>query len=203
MVSEQGLDYDEILNQHIGLVKKIAGRFSVSAFDRDDLIQAGLLGVLKAIKHYDAQKGYAFTTYATPYIIGEIKKELAKNDLLSMSTYFKKIVKKVNTSNQNESIEELAYSVNTSRENVILALSYQQKTVLLEQEDLDIIQLPHNWTYTLSPVLSDLSEIDREIFQLKYFMHWTQKDIAKKLSLNQSSISRRLQKIVTMLYHGK
>ena len=67
---------EEAVIEHQGLVKSIVKRFSVSAFDRDDLMQAGFMGLIDALRGFDPAKGYAFSTYATPFILGAIRKEL-------------------------------------------------------------------------------------------------------------------------------
>ena len=71
-----------LVESNIKLVIKIASRFSVSAFDREDLIQAGLYGLYKAARRYDVSKGNKFSTYAVYYIIGAMKDELKKFSLL-------------------------------------------------------------------------------------------------------------------------
>ena len=71
-----------LVESNIKLVIKIASRFSVSAFDREDLIQAGLYGLYKAARRYDVSKGNKFSTYAVYYIIGAMKDELKKFRLI-------------------------------------------------------------------------------------------------------------------------
>lgn len=82
---------DQILEENIGLVYLVLSRFTVSTYDKDDLIQAGLLGLYTAIKRYDSSKGYALSTYAVPFILGEMRKELKKitpeRNLPSMKKY--------------------------------------------------------------------------------------------------------------------
>ncbi|MFA7131582.1 MAG: sigma-70 family RNA polymerase sigma factor, partial [Bacilli bacterium] len=74
MSGKQTVDLEEVVNEHQGLVKSIVKRFSVSAFDQDDLMQAGFMGLIDAFKRFNPEKGYAFSTYATPFILGAIKK---------------------------------------------------------------------------------------------------------------------------------
>ncbi len=69
------------------LVYKIARRFKTNAFDYEDLVQAGLMGLFKATKRYDITKGAKFSTFATYYIIGSIKDELKKQCLNCYSPY--------------------------------------------------------------------------------------------------------------------
>ncbi|HEX6970894.1 MAG TPA: sigma-70 family RNA polymerase sigma factor [Limnochordia bacterium] len=73
---------DELIRMHLGLVQSIAARFEAArtavGIDRDDLFQAGCLGLLKAVDRFDPSYGTAFTTYAFPVIVGEIKEQLRR-----------------------------------------------------------------------------------------------------------------------------
>ena len=82
MVKVNFSECEYLVESNIKLVIKIANRFSVSAFDREDLIQAGLYGLYKAARRYDVSKGNKFSTYAVYYIIGAMKDELKKFSLL-------------------------------------------------------------------------------------------------------------------------
>lgn len=69
---------ENLIKENIGLVYTIVSRFSVSQFDKDDLVQAGLMGLEYAINHFQEDRGYKLSTYAVPFILGNIKKELKK-----------------------------------------------------------------------------------------------------------------------------
>ena len=87
MIHENINSYDFLIKEHQGLVYHIVNRFYVSPFDRDDLIQAGMMGLLAAIKKYDINRDVAFSTYAIPYIIRNVKKEYYKQNSLISSVY--------------------------------------------------------------------------------------------------------------------
>ena len=78
MVKVNTKDCEYLVESNIKLVVKIANRFSVNAYDKEDLIQAGLYGLYKAARKYDISKGNKFSTYAVYYIIGAMKDELKK-----------------------------------------------------------------------------------------------------------------------------
>ena len=84
--------YEYLVKKHQGLVYHIVNRFNVSSFDRDDLIQAGMMGLLEAIKRYDINYNTKFSTYAIPYILGNIKKEYNIQNSVISSSYYKKII---------------------------------------------------------------------------------------------------------------
>jgi len=65
---------DELVAQHLNLVRYLAGKFSNRGENLEDLVQVGCLGLIKAIERFDPERGTEFTTYATPTIVGEIKR---------------------------------------------------------------------------------------------------------------------------------
>ena len=185
---------EEAVIEHQGLVKSIVKRFSVSAFDRDDLMQAGfmltMLGVLTP--RY-------FQHLATPLILGAIRKELISHRLVPISRHFRQIVKKVQSSSPLLSLEDLALSCETTPENIVLALNYQSHVIPLDEERLEEIPYYGDWTVSLKEELAGFSAENRQIFQLNFFRHRTQKQIAKIMGISQASVSRRLQKMVSLL----
>ena len=65
---------DEMISENIGLVHSIAKRFTGRGADYEDLFQSGCVGLIKAVDNFDEEKGFAFSTYAVPVIMGEIKR---------------------------------------------------------------------------------------------------------------------------------
>ena len=65
---------DEMISNNIGLVHSIANRFRGRGADYDDLFQSGCIGLIKAVDNFDESKGFAFSTYAVPVIMGEINR---------------------------------------------------------------------------------------------------------------------------------
>ena len=68
------MENEKVIEENIGLVKAIVARFNVSKYDKDDLIQAGLIGLWRAAYNYKEEFNVKFSTYAVPMIIGEIKR---------------------------------------------------------------------------------------------------------------------------------
>ncbi len=156
-------NYEYIINEHIGLVYTIASRFKVSAFDRDDLIQAGLMGLITAASRFDIQKGYKFSTFAVPYILGSIKKEL------------RSIKPEIEKFDVKKYLELELMNRHTSKE--------LSEELLINKEDL-ILEL------------SKLTLIEKEIFILKFKDNLTESKIAEMLNISQSTVSRKLKRII-------
>ena len=94
------LQCEKVIEENIGLVKTIVNRFKVSDFDKDDLMQAGLIGLWKAAYHYNEKMNVKFSTYACKFIMGEIKEEMKKFNMIKISRkYYKwKISRNIITS---------------------------------------------------------------------------------------------------------
>lgn len=186
--------YEYLVKKHQGLVYHIVNRFNVSSFDRDDLIQAGMMGLLEAIKRYDISYNTKFSTYAIPYVLGNIKKEYNIQNSVISSSYYINLIKKVQKEEDTNSIEELARKYKTTKENIIIALNFSNKITYLKDEEIDQIMDNNQSRFEL-----DLSNLDKEekiIYHLRVNKKLTQKEIADRLNINQSTISRRLKSIM-------
>lgn len=141
--------YEFIINKHKGLVYHIVNRFNVCAFDRDDLIQVGLMALLQAAKRFDINKGIKFSTYAVPFILWSIKKEL------------------------------------------------RNKVCYLNEEEIDNLKSPtDNFKYQY------LNEEELELYKLRVIKQLSQREIANKLGVDQSTISRKLKKLKVEIKKG-
>lgn len=80
-----------LLENNAGLVRSIAVRFRDRGTEFEDLIQIGTLGMLKAIRSFDTGRGTAFSTYAVPLIVGEIRRHLRDDGMLKISRGYKKL----------------------------------------------------------------------------------------------------------------
>lgn len=80
---------EEMISQNIGLVHSIANRFRGRGADYDDLFQSGCVGLIKAVDNFDASKGFAFSTYAVPVIMGEIKRIFRDGGAIKVSRSLK------------------------------------------------------------------------------------------------------------------
>ena len=186
--------YEYLVKKHQGLVYHIVNRFNVSSFDRDDLIQAGMMGLLEAIKKYNINYNTKFSTYAIPYILGNIKKEYNIQNSVISSSYYINLIKKVQKEEDTSSIEELARKYKTTKESVVIALNFSNKMTYLNDEELD--QIMDSNQNRLEIDLCNLDQEEKMIYHLRVNKKLTQKEIADRLNINQSTISRRLKNIM-------
>ena len=82
-------DRDRKITENIGLVHSVANKFRGRGADYDDLFQAGCVGLIKAVDNFDETKGFAFSTYAVPVIMGEIKRIFRDGGLIKVSRSLK------------------------------------------------------------------------------------------------------------------
>ncbi len=181
--------YEYLVKERQGLVYNIVNRFHVSAFERDDLIQAGMMGLLNAIRRYDINRNIAFSTYATPYIIRSVQKEYYKKNTIISSEYYNKLINNVKKENGNYTYQELAIKYKTTIENIIVATNFTNSFTYLQEEDLE--KIPDN--NIDNPDLTGLNQEELIIYQMRVLENKTQKEIAEKLNINQSTISRKLK----------
>lgn len=189
MISDNINSYEYLVKVNQGLVYHIVNRFHVSSFDRDDLIQAGMMGLLEAIKKYDINKDAAFSTYAVKYILGNVKKEYAKQNTVISNKYYQSLIKKVQ-SDEESNYEKLAKKYKTTVDNIIIASNFQNRITYLDDEEIDLIK-----DESSKLDVSILDDLEYQIYELRFLYNLSQKEIAIKLNINQSTISRKLKKI--------
>lgn len=184
---------DELFHKYVNLVYRIVDRINYYRNDSEDLIQVGLMGLYQASKKYNENKNTSFITYATYYIVGEIKKEMRSNRMIKLSREMFQIIRTIKKCDNDCSLDELSKSLNVSKEKILLALNYQDKVVSLNKskDDLELLGLvvDKNRRFDLE-ILKDLDYKSQEILMLKYYKGYTQTEIAKLLNLSQSKISR-------------
>ena len=212
-----------LVENNIGLVRSVVRRFLNRGCEYDDLIQIGSIGLLKAIKKFDAGYNVKFSTYAIPMIIGEIKRFLRDDGIIKVSRNLKEIANKAHIAKEalekdygrEPTISEIATVLEISKEDLAVALESVQGTeslyetihqddgspILLidrisckEGEDIDVID-----RLALKEVLSALEPKERQIIMLRYFKDLTQCQVANMLGMSQVQVSRVEKKIIGKL----
>ena len=196
-------ELEKLALEHTGLVKSIAIRLShVYDEEVDDLIQIGYIGLLKAIKGFDEEKGFKFSTYAVPVITGEIRSQLRDQGVIKISRSIKAdvmAIKKaeeefVNIHNRFPKISELAIYLDFTEERVKEAISaddamknigsYDEVNLASDEEEENITKID------IRNSLDKLEETERKIMVLRYFKDMTQSQVAKVVGISQVQVSR-------------
>ena len=195
------LDYE-------GLIYSIISKYP-SRFDKDDLFQAGMLGLVDAYKHYDPHANTKFSTYAYYYIVGEVNKYIKEcsslkigKDLIELK---KKIIKVTDLMTQKlgriPSNLEIALYLDVSEENINEALISTDEVSSIE-EAFNYLESNDNLNDDLLDLkieINKLSKEEKSIIISRYFEGLTQSEISKKLGISQVQVSRNEAKILKKL----
>lgn len=213
---------EQLMRKHQGLVGMILRRFEGKGYERQELEQVGNIGLFKAIQRYDPNLGYAFSSYAVPVIIGEIKRHIRQDHLMHISrpiqenaVQLKKIREKYcHEKGREPSVEELARETGLSSEEILLAVEMSDRTVsldcpvsgegegqklgeLLADKSDPVSELVEHMA--LYQVLDQLPQEDRTLIKLRYMEEKTQTQTARIMGKNQVFVSRREKKILADL----
>ncbi len=213
---------------HLPLVEYLAKRFKDRGEPLDDLVQVGSVGLLKAIDRFDLERGVEFSTYATPTIVGELKRYFRDKGwavrvprrLQELSLRMNKIIAQLTQVNgRAPTIQEIAQAAGVSEDEVLEALESGQaySTTSLDaptgEEDDAAVRLERigeddvaieNLEYfaSLAPLIEQLPERERTILYLRFFKGMTQSKIAEEVGISQMHVSRLLTRILQFLREG-
>jgi RNA polymerase sigma factor (sigma-70 family) len=203
---------NRIVEAATGLISHFVSPFSFTSC-REDLIQAGYEGLLKALKRFEPERKVRFSTYASYYIKGEIMRELQRGIAYDKPPWLAEIQIKIYRANEElsqslqrePSLREIAEAINIKEEGVIQAML--AGNVPLEELDLTSIKslryesfrLPIEDQLLLREALSKLSEVQQKIIYLIYYQDLTQTTVAELLGTNQRRVSRLLKKSLEQL----
>ncbi len=203
---------DELILNNLGLAGSCASRFLGKGVDYEDLYSAGCVGLIKAADGFDESLGFAFSTYAVPSILGEIRRIFRDGGAVKISRSLKEkariltaVKEKLEKENGVEpTVSELAEKMDISIEETAQLLCVSQPVVSLTAEDDDEkqIDIPCDDEYTpivdrlsVQQILSTLDERDRRLIELRFFEGLTQSKTANILGISQVQVSRK-EKII-------
>ncbi len=208
---------EKLVDENTGLVRSIAVRFTGRGVDYDDLCQIGHIGMIKAIRNFDLERGTAFSTYAVPLIIGEIKRFLRDDGEIKVGRELKRrgamimgAREKYISANGNEpTVSELAAMCGISEEETIEGISATASTVSLSEQVGEDSTLEDflgsdftpelNEKIALKQAIDRLPSEEREIIYLRYFKNMTQSEAGRALGLTQVTVSRKEAKALKRL----
>ncbi len=208
---------DRLVNENTGLVRSIALRFTGRGVDYEDLCQIGHIGMIKAIRNFDITRGTAFSTYAVPLIIGEIKRFLRDDGEIKVGRELKRrgalvmaAREEYISQNGNEpSVSILAKMCGLSEEDTVECINAASSIVSLSEqigEDSTLEDLlgvdftPEiNEKIALRQAIEKLPSEEREIIFLRYFKNLTQSETGRALGMTQVTVSRKEAKALTKL----
>lgn len=210
---------DAVVEQNLPLVKHLAKRFLDRGREFDDLFQYGCIGLLKAVDRFDPAFGTAFSTYAVPVILGEIRRFLRDDGSVHVARSIKENARRISAAREQclqsgekePTIEELSKKTGVSCADVLLALNAQQSPRSLDacldaEGELrlgdtlgaDCMEEVER-RLLLGSLLKVLPREDMRLIALRYFHSQTQTQIAKTMGISQVQVSRRESRILKRL----
>lgn len=213
-MTENKISKQDMIENNYGLVHACANKFRGRGVEYDDLFQAGCIGLIKAAEKFDPQRGFAFSTYAVPVILGEIKRIFRDGGSVKIGRSLKekarhamRIKEEMSvTLGREPTISELAEALGVDVPQAAELITISMPVISLTATDekgtvqLDIpTDAPEeaiSEKLALKAVVNSLEERDRKLIELRYFKGLTQVKTAKELGMSQVQVSRREKAIL-------
>jgi RNA polymerase sigma-B factor len=219
---------DELVELHLPLVEYLARRFRNRGEMLDDLIQVATIGLIKSVDRFDLERGVEFSTYATPTIVGEIKRHFRDKGwairvprrLQELKLALTKATSELSQKNgRAPTVAELAQHLGLSEEEVLEGLESANaySAVSLDAPDggdddspavadslgmIDEALEGVEYRESLKPLLEKLPAREKKILMLRFFGGMTQSQIAAELGISQMHVSRLLARTLAQLRVG-
>jgi RNA polymerase sigma-B factor len=217
---------DALVRLHLPLVEHLTRRFLNRGEPYDDLLQVGTIGLIKAIDRFDTERRVEFSTYATPTIVGEIKRYFRDKGWairvprrlqelrISISAATAELTHSLGRS---PTVAELARLVGVSEEEILEGLesanAYSTLSLdatadstgdsalsMLDTLGMDDLALEHiENRESIKPLLDELHPREKQILMLRFFRGMTQSQIASEIGISQMHVSRLLNKTLEQL----
>jgi RNA polymerase sigma-B factor len=217
---------DELIERFLPLARKLARRYASSSEPYDDLVQVASLGLVKAVERFDPERGFAFTSFAVPTIIGELKRYFRDSAwALHVDRGAQERARKINDaqvqltarSGRPPRIDELALYLEMSQEEVLDGLQVadafdavsldapiggedddaSSRLDVLGRDDGELDRVDQQ--ATLFAAARHLPKREREILFLRFSEDLTQSEIATRLGVSQMQVSRLLRRSLERL----
>ena len=211
---------EQLIEQYLSLVRSLARRYSYRGEQHEDLVQIGCIGLIKAIDRFDLERGVELTTYATPNIIGEIKRHFrdkgwavrVPRGLQELNVQLSKLIEEKTVElGRSPTIPELAKAAGVQEEEVLEAIESGRAYTSLslsaggsdEDGELDPLEslgtIEHQYEVSedravLAPGFRALDERERRILHLRFFDGLTQSQIAQQVGISQMHVSRLIRR---------
>ncbi len=211
--TESKIAREKMINGNLKLVLSVIKRFSGRGENPDDLFQVGVIGLIKAIDHFDPDMDVRFSTYGVPMIIGEIRRYLRDNNSVRVSRSMRDIayhamqIKEnlTNKMNREPTIEEIAEKLELPKDTVVLALEAIVEPVSLYEplfsdgndtvyvmDQIGDLSDDKDWIDEISmkDAIKNLGEREKKIIGLRFFKGKTQMEVAEEIGISQAQVSR-------------
>ncbi len=204
----------KLVKDNQGLIWSIVKRFTGRNYETEDLYQIGCMGFIKAIKRFDTSFEVQISTYAVPYILGEIKKFIRDDGIIKVSRSVKELGIKIKQlqseylkkNHEEINIAQISKELKVDKEEVIFAMEAQRPIESIYQDEnndnndkrelLSKIPVETNQelkiinNMALKQVIGKLNAREKQIIILRFYKDKTQTEVGKMLGISQVQVSR-------------
>ncbi|MBR5826878.1 MAG: sigma-70 family RNA polymerase sigma factor [Clostridia bacterium] len=211
-------DREALIGENYGLVHSCANKFRGRGVEYEDLFQAGCVGLIKAADNFDKSRGFAFSTYAVPVILGEIRRIFRDGGAVKVGRSLKERSRQAMKIREemalelsreptvSELAERLGVDIATASELITVSLPTVSLTACDDEGKENQLDIPTDAPeeeitekMALRTVVESLAERDRQLIELRYFKGMTQVNTAKELGMSQVQVSRREKAILGIM----
>lgn len=213
----------KLVEENNGLIWSIVKRFKDRGYELEDLYQIGSIGFIKSIKRFDTSFEVKLSTYAVPYILGEIKRFIRDDGSVKVSRSIKELAAKIKDiqskylkeTGEEINITEIAKQLKMPKEEIAVALDSLKPTISIYDDSytndeggisfLDTLSTNVDEAETLTnkltikEMITNLEQREKEIILLRYYKNKTQTEVAKILGISQVQVSRIEKKILNSM----
>lgn len=212
------MELKDLIMNNQNLIYKLTHYFK-NYENKEDLFQAGCIGMVKAYKKYDSSFNVKFTTFAFPYILGEMKKFAREDKGIKISKDISRLNSKIEQATiilsqklmREPTIDELSSFLDISTYDLAEAINSTNNIMsidevinndgkevtlhdIIKDKETDLDSL-----IALRSAIKGLSDFEKELIGKRYYKDMTQKEVAECLGISQVQVSRKEQKVLTKL----
>ena len=204
---------ETLIKNNSGLIWNIVRRFIGRGYESEDLYQIGCIGLIKAIKRFDISLDVQLSTYAVPYIMGEIKRFIRDDGIIKVSRQTKELAIKIKQI-QNEYMNKMGEEISLGKISEILKISKEEVAAAIESSNnVDSIYSSESFDsdersliekisdnkdeynnlvdkITLNEIINNLEEKEKKVVILRFYKEQTQAQVGKILGITQVQVSR-------------
>ena len=197
---------EELVKKHLPLVHSLAARFRVTGIEWDDLVQVGCLGLLKAIARFQPERGFQFSTFAVPTILGEMRDYLRQQGSVKLGRAAQRLVARARQCEEElaqkglpVTMARLAQNVGVETAELVAAWEAVRQPVslqggreagpawqeLLKDDDNEWIE-----QVGVRAALQRIPDLERKVIAWRFFRDLTQAEVGRLLGCDQATVSR-------------
>lgn len=202
---------NRLITENMGLVVSVAKRYIGRGQDLEDLVQIGLIGLIKAVDRFDMSYDVMFSTYSVPLIQGEIRRFLRDDGIVKVSRNLKTIHYKAEkfrqefqrTNGREPTVEEICEQTGSTLEDLVMAM--ESAAEISDIDDMGELQNSRREEDVVveklyvKQLLDTLSDKEKKLITLRYFREKTQGETGRILGMSQVQVSRLEKKILRNL----